>query len=162
MSDITIREPASPDDLVALHKLLLVMGQEVSRAPVNPAKVMQVLVHAVSHPDAYTVLMAMDEGDLVGALCLAKSDFWYSDDAFLSDLFFFVLPQHRGGEAMPALIAAAEQIGAAADLQVILTINNPRRLRGSRAKFERVATLQNFVPAGVVLSMGESRVLRQQ
>lgn len=162
MSNITIREPASPDDLVALHKLLLVMGQEVARAPVNPAKVMQQLVQAVSQPDAYTILMAIDDGDLVGALCLSKTEFWYSDDEFLSDLFLFVLPQHRGGEAMPALIAAAEQIGSAADLQVILTINNPRRLRGSRAKFERIAALQTFVPAGVVLSMGESRVLRQQ
>lgn len=162
MSSIVIREPSSPDDLVALHKLLLVMGQEVARAQVNPAKVMQQLVDAVSHPDTHTILMAVEKDALVGALCLVKSDFWYSDDAFLSDLFLFVLPQHRGGEAMQALIAAAEQIGAAADLQVILTINNPRRLRGSRAKFERVATLQNFVPAGVVLSMGESRVLRQQ
>lgn len=151
-SGLYIREVGSEDDLIQLHMLLLIMGQEAARVPVNPRKVMQQLMHCAQNPDVYTMLLTIEDDHLIGAMCLMKTEYWYGDDFFLSDLFLYVLPAKRDGRAMKELKDAAAAIGTAADMQVFITINNPKRRRHSG--IELAGSVEAFHPSGAILALG--------
>jgi hypothetical protein len=155
---VEIREPStsSAEDITAIHLLLMCMGEECARAPVDPEKVLNQIVYAMANPDDHVVLMAVVDGRLAGSLCLAKNDLWYSSaDPEFFDLWLYVLPKYRDdGHTFKNLLDAAAQIAAGAETPVNITINNPSRRRGSRTgEIERTAALFRFVPSGSVLRL---------
>jgi GNAT superfamily N-acetyltransferase len=152
---LLIREPESEADLVALHLLMLMRGEEFARVPINPVKVMERLVTAREQSENNRVLMAVHNCHLVGYLCIERAEHWYSDAPFLTDWGFYVLPQHRNGNVGPALLQEARLIAEQKGLPLFITINNPSRRRGGRTSMERAAALISFVPAGAALAFGK-------
>lgn len=152
---LVIREPESEADLSALHLLMLMQGEEFAPAPVNATKVMRKLLTACEEPETHIMLMAVNDGHLVGYLCIEQMAHWYSDAPFLADFGFYVLPQHRNGSIGLALLQEARLIAEQKRLPLYVTINNPSRRRGGHASMERAAALLSFVPAGATLAFGK-------
>jgi hypothetical protein len=146
-SALVIREPQDRDDLVALHMLMLVQGQEMAQATVNSDKVMAKIVAAARDPQHHSMLMAIKDGRLAGFLCLEQVPFWYSDQFLLMDWGFYVLPKYRNGDVGRELLASARVIAEAVQQPLYVAINNPSRRRGT----EKAATIAGFVPQGFVL-----------
>jgi GNAT superfamily N-acetyltransferase len=161
--DLVIREPQSAEDLIALHMLRLVQGEEMAQAPVNPEKVIRRIVEAAQHPETNIMLMAVKDGRLVGYLLLERCTYDYADADYLIDWGFYVLPRHRGADVGPALLRDARDIAEQAGLPLYVIVNNPSRRRGARSGLERAASVIGFMPHGAVLAFKESAdVLRQE
>lgn len=148
---LLIREPGSVDDLHALHLLMLMQGEEFAPAPVNAAKVMSKLLTACEQPQQHRLLMAVKDGCLVGYLCLEQVGYWYSDEVFLTDFGYYVLPAHRNANVGLALLNEARCIAASQNLPLLVVVNNPLRHRGGKNKAERAASIIGFTPEGAML-----------
>jgi GNAT superfamily N-acetyltransferase len=158
--EVEIFEPRGNADLVAIHQVLMIMGDECSRVPVNPEKVMAHIVNCAQHPGENIVLMAVVEGCLAGVLILVEEPYWYSDDTLLVDRPFYVLPKYRGADVGRELIRAARFIADQSDMMVLIAETNPNRPRGIKSDMQRVASLMGYTPAGAVLAFGKTTYSR--
>lgn len=73
--------------------------------PVNPQKV---VASAYGTWRDGVILIAEDDGAIVGSIALVPSGWWFSDAGFIADRWFYVAPEARGGPAWRALLDAAE------------------------------------------------------
>ena len=119
--ELAIREPQSAADLVALHLLRLLQGDEMAPAPVNPEKVMAELIDAVRDPDRHIMLLAVREDRLVGYLLIEKLNYRCSDQFFLGDFGLYVLPAHRNAGVAGALLREGREIARLAGLDLYIT-----------------------------------------
>lgn len=149
---LVIRGPESPEDLKALHLLMLMQGEECAPVPVNADKVWDKLIDACSDPANHYLLLAIKDGHLAGFLNLYRSGFWYSDATMITDFGFYVLPAYRGGDVGPALLQEARTIADQSGERLFIFINNPGRKRGG--PMERRVSLLGYDPAGSVLAFG--------
>lgn len=93
---------ATPDDLEQIGKLLWMMTAEIGVGRVNEPKAREAVSNIVNAKNGACIL-AERKGQIVGTLGLTMTSWWYSSDRFMTDLFFFVHPDHRadlteGGE----------------------------------------------------------------
>ena len=139
-----IRAADSDDDIIAVHKLLMVMGNEVAREPVDPIMVMEHIVGLVRKQGG-AVLMAFHESELAGVLGLQERHQWWTRSTFLADAPLYVLPEYRNTDVFPALLQEARAIGDMVKQRVVIVRNNPNR-RPKRA--DHVASLIGYSPFG--------------
>ncbi len=85
---------ATPDDIEKIGKLLWMMTAEIGVGRVNEQKAREAVNRTLLERDSCCIL-AERKGAVVGCLGLVMTAWWYSDDRFLTDLFFFVHPDHR-------------------------------------------------------------------
>jgi len=100
--------PATIEDLPALIDLGRRMHQEsprFSRLSFNDEKVRNLLMMATVSPN-YCLLVADNDGELMGGFAGFIAAHWFSDDLVASDLALFVQPGRRGGMAGARLVKA--------------------------------------------------------
>jgi GNAT superfamily N-acetyltransferase len=98
--------PATIEDLPALLELGRRMHQEsprFNRLSFNDEKVRNLLMMATVSPN-YCMLVADNDGEMVGGFAGFIAAHWFSDDLVASDLALFVQPGRRGGLAGARLV----------------------------------------------------------
>lgn len=85
---------ATPDDQPELENLLRLMLAEIGLARVNEPKAREAISRTLRERTSACALAEWN-GEIVGALGLVLTSWWYSSDNFMTDLFFFIHPEHR-------------------------------------------------------------------
>jgi GNAT superfamily N-acetyltransferase len=116
------------DDIVLVHKFLCMVSQPILFAPIDPLKSVTEVGRLVKDPGAGFVLMAIEDGMLVGVLGVMTADWWYAHSTFLTDRFFFVVDDWKNKGTGKAL--EDEALGVARELNVNLIINGKMRRKG--------------------------------
>lgn len=112
--DVEIRFAQTDDDVIAIHRFLLVVAQPAMHCPVNAEKSLHEVIRVTKFEAA---IMAIVDGFLVGTMGIIKPTWWYGDGEFLTDRWHFVLPDHHHGPVNDALIAEAHAIADSAALK---------------------------------------------
>lgn len=147
---LVIRAAASDQDAVEIHKLLMLMGQEVAVAPVDPIVVMEDIYALINTDGKGAFLMAVKGRDLVGVMGLENTRYRYSRETCIREVYLFVHPDHRCSEVLGALLNEARAIADMAEKELYVTIANPNRRRG---RTEKVAALLRYQPVGSIYAM---------
>lgn len=140
----------SEEDAVAIHKLLMLMGEEVAQAPVDPLIVMEDIWALISGDNRGAFLMATRDGQIVGVMGLEHSRYRYSREYCIREVYLFVHPDHRGSDVLGALLAEARAIADIVGKELYVTIANPNRRRG---KVEKIAALLRYQPVGSIYAL---------
>jgi hypothetical protein len=111
---VEIRFATTDDDVIAIHRFLLVVAQPAMHCPVNPEKSLHEIIRVAKFEAA---VMAIVDGFLVGTMGIIKPTWWYGDGEFLTDRWHFVLPNLHHGPVNAALAAEAHAIADAAGLK---------------------------------------------
>lgn len=129
---------ATPDDVPALTELLTSMHHEIGVGRLDEEKARGAALPIIEKRQC---IVALKGEKIVGSVGLVLTSFWYSRDLFMTDMWFFVHPDHRGdkneggenaGHAT-RLIAAAK---AAADLRNIPLVLQVGSSKGAVPKFK--------------------------
>lgn len=147
---LVIRAAISDQDAIEIHKLLMLMGQEVADAPVDPIVVMEDIYAIINEPNKGAFLMATRGGNLIGCMGLESVRYRYSRETCISEVYLFVHPDHRKSGAFEAMIAEATAIADLAGKKLFIRIANPNRRRGKR---EKVFDLLRYQPIGSIYAM---------
>lgn len=114
---VIIRYAETDDDVIAIHRFLLVVARPAMRCPVDPK---ESLIEIIRVTKENVALMAIKGGMLVGTMGLIDPVWWYNPKhRFLADRWHFVLPEHQHGPVNTALIDEARKIAADAGLEFI-------------------------------------------
>lgn len=97
-------------------------------------------------------LIALMNGEMVGYLGLWKSRYDYSQDSFLHDRGFYVLPTHRDGAVASALLKEARAIADDAELALKIIDTNPTKQRPVRSRLAITAEIIGYRPAGRIIT----------
>lgn len=103
---------ATIDDVDALVELGEMMHAESPRyraLTYDPVKVAGIALHLIYDPAAQ-VLVAEQDGQLIGMLAGMIVEHFFGDDCYATDYVFFVRPEHRGSSAAPRLYRAWEEL----------------------------------------------------
>ena len=139
----------SDEDAVAVHALLMLMGQEIAVAPVDPIIAMQDIYNLITG-DRGAFLMATRDGKLIGVMGLETTRYRYSKEYCIREVYLYVHPDHRGSDVLGALLQEARSIADMVGRELYVTIANPHRRRG---KTEKVASLLRYQPVGSIYAM---------
>lgn len=115
-SEIEIRYASTDDDVIAIHKFLLVVAAPSAVDGINVVKSLQELIRVSKEGVA---LMAISGGVLVATLGLMKVEWWYNDTFFMTDRWHFCLPTFWHGEADKKLVDEAKTIANLAGLRFV-------------------------------------------
>lgn len=116
-SPVIIRYAETDDDVIAMHRFLLVVAQPAMRCPVDPEASLLEMIRVTKEEVA---IMAIKDGMLIGTMGLIRPSWWYGPKhSFLCDRWHFVLPEHHHGLANKLLIEEARKIAAMAGLEFI-------------------------------------------
>lgn len=140
----------SDADVIAIHKLLMLMGPEVAVAPVDPIVVMEDIYALVNGESRGAFLMALRGGVLVGVLGLENTRYRYSKERCINEVYLFVHPDHRNDDVLAALLGEARAIADMAGKDLYVRIANPNRRRG---KTEKVASLLRYQSIGSIYAL---------
>lgn len=124
--------------------MLMVMGHEVAREPVDPIMVMEHIVRLVRQQGG-AMLMAFYQGELAGVLGLQQRQQWWTKSQFLADAPLYVLEEYRNTEVFSALLQEARAVGDAVKQTVLIVRNNPNR---RQKQAEHVASIIGYSPFG--------------
>ena len=91
--------------------------------------------------DGGMVLLAYENGVLVGSGAWSTQAYWYSKRARLGEWWFYVRPAHRRSGAARALIDAAKAIASDAGMPFEVNLSSPVKL-GVKMRFFRKLGLQ--------------------
>lgn len=147
---LIVRGAMSDQDAIEIHKLLMMMGQEVAVAPVDPIVVMEDIYALINTEGKGAFLMAVKGTELVGVMGLENTRYRYSREYCIREVYLFVHPDHRNGDVLGALLNEARAIADMVDKELYVTIANPNRRRG---KTEKVAALLRYQPVGSIYAM---------
>jgi GNAT superfamily N-acetyltransferase len=140
---VTIRFAQSDDDIVAIHRFMVLhAAAEMAEADVDALIYMRTIHDTVREGAG---LMAMIDGAIAGCLGLWKSRYDYSKASFLHDRGFYVLPAQRGSVGA-ALLQEARAIAQEGGLTLKIIDTNPSRRRRA------VTQILGFRPAGRVFT----------
>lgn len=76
-------------------------------------------------------------GRIEGAIYLVISDYWYSDDWHLSELFSFVLPQYRKSNNAKELITFAKRCSDEIGIPLVIGVISNERTEGKVRLYQR-------------------------
>lgn len=124
---LALRYAENDDDVIAIHRFLLVVARGAMLCPVNVQKSLLEVIRVTTEEVA---LMAMRGDMLVGTLGLIRPVWWYGDDAFLTDRWNFVVDAEKHGPAEEMLLDEARKIAAMSKLKFI---NQGKIRRGRKA-----------------------------
>lgn len=134
----------SQQDAVDIHKLLMLMGEEVAVVPVDPMVVMEDIWSLISEPNKGAFLMAVKGTQLVGVMGLENTRYRYSKETCIREVYLFVHPEHRNDFVFGALLNEARAIADMVGKEVYVTIANHNRRRGKATKFAELLRYQPF------------------
>lgn len=110
---------ATVDDIPELYKLLSAMhdGVVIPIAPMSEGKVLHMIKHMI---DKGIVLVAEEKGKIIGSQAGNLASDWWSEEKFLSDMWFFVHPNNRKSRAAIKLVKCFIKIGKELKVKVKL------------------------------------------
>lgn len=111
-----IRYASTDDDVIAIHRFLMVVARPALLCPINVVKSLQEVIRVTKEEVA---LMAMRGDMLVGTMGLVRPTWWYGDDSFLTDRWNFIVDAEKNGDAGRLLDHEAKEIAKAAGLPFI-------------------------------------------
>lgn len=103
--DIRQATPQDVGAIVALGALMHSESPRFSKLSYNCEKVRAMMAMAMQD-ERYLVLVAENDGALLGGFAGFMAPHWFSDDQVASDLALFVQPDRRGGMAGVRLVKA--------------------------------------------------------
>lgn len=115
MSDITIRYAESDDDIIAIHRFLLIVAGPVQPGPVDAQK-SAVEVWRVVTQDVGAI-MALDGDRLVGTMGIIRVTHWWGDVDLLYSRWFFALPRSHAGRP---ILKEADELAKGMGLELIV------------------------------------------
>lgn len=127
MTNIEICYIKTDEECVELHRFLCLIAQPVLLAPIDAAdsmaEVLRIRGEGIS-------LVARCDGEIVGALGLTESTFWFNQGrAFFSDRWLFVFPHFHHAGVASALLAEAAVICHEANVPLIIQGKMKHRVR---------------------------------
>lgn len=127
-ADVVIGFAEDTDEAaIELHRFLCIIAGPVLHAPINAVDSMNGVIEVLKKGFAVT---ARADGHLVGSLGIIRPAWWYNRAArFMTDRFFFVLPEfrhHVGGQ----MLVEAHAIAADAGCPLIINGHQKRRRNG--------------------------------
>lgn len=141
---IVVRPAEGEADYHIIFALLLVQHAEVGRAQVNPRKSGIYIYRVMTEGAAYVIER---DGQPIGSIGLSVVPFWYSDEKFWSEEWLFIVPAHRDGAALRAVMTELKVLGEQTSLPVSLVVFNEKRKKSTG--IARIAEQFFFVPAGI-------------
>ncbi len=110
---------ADANDIKEVYELLSAMhdGTETYTSPMSEGKVLHMIKHMI---DKGIVLVAEKEGKIIGSQAGNLSSDWWSEEKFLSDVWFFVHPNNRKSRAAIKLVKCFIKIGKELKVKVKL------------------------------------------
>lgn len=111
-----IRYAQTDDDVIAIHRMLMIVAGPRLLAPINVEKSLYEVIRVAKEEAA---IMAMRGDMLVGTMGLIKPVWWYSDDEFLTDRWNFCIESEKNDGAGKALDDEAKAIAKAAGLKFV-------------------------------------------
>ena len=110
---------ASVLDLSDLYIMLNVMHSETVQTvtPISPEKLTSAVNFAIHRG---IVFVAEVDGKIVGSIGGADTSDWWSNEKYLSDMWFFVYKEHRKSKTAIKLIKSFIEIGRNANIKVKL------------------------------------------
>jgi GNAT superfamily N-acetyltransferase len=95
------------------------------------------------------MFLAEEDGGLVGLLGIEDNELRYSDHHVLVDVYFFVLPEYRGGQVGTRLMKAATLEAERRSLPLFIRITNPVRAK----KRGRIGEIAGYIPVGYIVRL---------
>jgi GNAT superfamily N-acetyltransferase len=129
---------ATFEDLEPILALLERFHEENGIFPLSLDKTAERVVSLISAFDLFLV----EKDGIAGILGIVQYDVWYADASALFDQFFYVAPEHRGGDVGKLLMKAAAAEAERRGMPLFISVTNPGRKRG------RVATTEGYFPVG--------------
>lgn len=111
-----MRFAESEQDMTAIHQFLIAVAGPAMAGRLNPLKSLQEIIRVVTDEAA---LMLIRDGHLVGTMGIINPVWWYSDDAFMTDRWHFVLPELYGTPEAKMLLDEAIKLAEASGLPFI-------------------------------------------
>lgn len=148
-----IRFAETDDDVIAIHRFLLVVAMPHLWGSVDPVKSLDEIIRVTKYEAA---LMAIVDNMLVGTMGIIKATWWYGGDDFLTDRWDFCLPQFYGTEVQKMMMAEVDTLADDAGLKFIHNGKIRRRKNGSGFMMPRI-----YIPPHVNQEQGANDVLRQ-
>ena len=110
---------ADANDIQEVYKLLSAMhdGTETYTSPMSEGKVLHMIKHMI---DKGIVLVAEEKGKIIGSQAGNLASDWWSEEKFLSDVWFFVHPNNRKSRAAIKLVKCFIKIGKELKVKVKL------------------------------------------
>jgi len=152
-SEVQIRYASTDDDVIAIHRFLLIVAMPAMRGPANPVKSLNEIIRVTKYEAA---IMAVLGDRMVGTMGIIKPTWWYNDVEFLTDRWHFVLPQYWHGPVNKALMTEALSIAAEAELEFV---HNGKLREQKSGAFLLMPRL--YLPESATLPQGDHDVLRQ-
>jgi GNAT superfamily N-acetyltransferase len=144
---------AGPADLDRVCALLALLHAETPHAPLSPRRLRE-SVAGVMEGGAVLLSLAQS-GEAVGTIGLAIDRPWFSDAAWVRDLWLFVDPGHRRAPHARALLRAARHYAGA--LRLPLEVSVTGGARGARiAAKVRLYRSELGDPSGATWMLGGS------
>lgn len=124
---MTVRYGESEDDAVGTYMFLLAMASSSLLGEPDANKALEE-IRRIQRDGAS--LLAFVDGKLAGAMGLMKVEWWYGHDSFLTNRWFFILPDLKFKGVGARLLAEAKAIADQADLRLIIIGHKRARSNG--------------------------------
>lgn len=129
-----------------LAQMLLPMAAEVGVVPVDPPAAFRAVWLAAS--EGNTFVARLDEGRIVGVLCLERQTYWYNPaQTFLADKLFYVAADQRFALVGVKLLKFAKANAEPGNEAIFVRIQNRNR-RPSDPAAAFSAQVAGYVPFG--------------
>ncbi len=123
--------------------LILAEHAEVSYEPMDPQKTAESCFRTLEQ--GMTLIARDAGGNPIGTLGIVELTYWYSRGSYLQDVWLYVVPEHRGGSVLRALMSRAKSFADARGKVLMVTIANPNR-RIKKTALGLVAQEAGYVP----------------
>lgn len=137
--EIIIRYAAGDDDIIAIHRFVMVVSKPQARAPIDHMDSATEIWRVVNEEAA---LMAIRDGIMVGTIGLMAPKWWYNKKAsFMTDRWYAILPQYRHTQVENMLLTEAQKTAQAAGLELIINGKSRERKLGDRPIVYQLSTV---------------------
>jgi GNAT superfamily N-acetyltransferase len=111
------------EDLKDTLKLLLVFREEF--ADIYPeADITRVAIAIQKHFDDGFICNAYKDGMVIGSIAAFESEWWFSDEKFLAETWFYILPKYRNFKTARALLKKLKEYANTRGLTIQLPISS--------------------------------------
>jgi GNAT superfamily N-acetyltransferase len=126
---------ATEADIDAILELLWVMYEEVRVGSLSRTKVRAVVCDCIENG---AVLIGQSGDQIVSALGLVATEWWWSEDVHLEDRFCFTLPKHRGTPYAKMMLQEAARTAKEAGLDFTPAVFSTDRTKAKVEMFQRM------------------------
>ena len=137
---------AQEKDLEAVYDVLKEMHEEVGMSTWAVEKSLRQIVNLLEEG---VIFLAEISGRIVGTVGLGPSQWWYSEDFFLTDYWTFVRKGYRRSAIANELLKQAKEFAQRVNLPIAVAVLSPTDVPRKNALFKR-----HFTPVGEIFVEG--------